>query len=354
MNTNTCKLQYFAAANGFSGFRSYFDKIFLSSRFDAVYVLKGGPGTGKSSLMKNICNSFLEKCSALEMIHCSSDPDSLDGAILKSNERSVAILDGTAPHERDAMIPGATDSLINLGDGWSSKMLRQKRDRIIQLDSQKKDNYAKAYFYLHLAGEVFWERYKRLSVTVDTEKIHKAVKEILTDHIHEYEIPKEKVYLETAFCKYGSYRLKNFGKKPKKNVTVNKDGCCEYLLTGSIVNTLKTTRQSFDYIPSPLDDKLCDGVILSDCNVGFFAEQDDDTCIRIDTFKKKEAAKEADYIKELDGFYESYLQKAKEFFKRAADTHSMLEEIFIGAMNFSVNEEKTQMLIKDIEEIFEA
>ena len=44
---------------------------------------------------------------------CSGDPDSLDAVALP--ERGLLVLDGTAPHVVDPKIPGARDSLINLG-----------------------------------------------------------------------------------------------------------------------------------------------------------------------------------------------------------------------------------------------
>ena len=46
--------KYFAAANSYKGFKSYFDRIFAPEQFDRIYIIKGGPGTGKSSIMKNI------------------------------------------------------------------------------------------------------------------------------------------------------------------------------------------------------------------------------------------------------------------------------------------------------------
>ena len=45
---------YFGAANGYSGFRSQFGEIFNSHNMEKLYILKGGPGTGKSTLLKRI------------------------------------------------------------------------------------------------------------------------------------------------------------------------------------------------------------------------------------------------------------------------------------------------------------
>ena len=126
--------KYFAAANGFYGFRSYFGTVFDRKEFDRVYILKGGPGTGKSTIMKRILAAFEENGFDCEIILCSSDPSSLDGVIIKTNETKVAILDGTAPHEEDTRYPGAIDEIINLGEAWNEKTLINHRDEIVNLN----------------------------------------------------------------------------------------------------------------------------------------------------------------------------------------------------------------------------
>ena len=45
---------FFAAANTGRGFVSYFDEIFFCDDIKQRYVIKGGPGTGKSSIMRRV------------------------------------------------------------------------------------------------------------------------------------------------------------------------------------------------------------------------------------------------------------------------------------------------------------
>ena len=75
---------YFAAANGYNGFRSNFEKIFSLQKLEKLFVIKGGPGTGKSTIMKKLAKEF-SNCSDITNILCSSDPGSLDGLILSKN-----------------------------------------------------------------------------------------------------------------------------------------------------------------------------------------------------------------------------------------------------------------------------
>ena len=53
--------RYFAASNSGSGFVSYFGEIFNPACFEHVYIIKGGPGTGKSYFMRMIADEAEKK-----------------------------------------------------------------------------------------------------------------------------------------------------------------------------------------------------------------------------------------------------------------------------------------------------
>ena len=138
-NVNT-KLKYFASANGYSGFRSYFSNVFKREEYKKLYILKGGPGTGKSSFIKKVLSVFSDETIKREAIFCSSDIRSLDGVILEKAGVKVAVIDGTAPHTSDAIFPGAVDKITNLGDAWDSKLLQNNRDIIIKSNTLKNES----------------------------------------------------------------------------------------------------------------------------------------------------------------------------------------------------------------------
>ena len=107
---------YFPGGNTPAGFYSFYQ--YLPYKTDQVFIIKGGPGTGKSTLMKKIGYLMQEKGYDLEFHWCSSDNDSLDGVVIP--RLGTAIFDGTAPHLIDPLHPGAVDTIINLGDYWDS------------------------------------------------------------------------------------------------------------------------------------------------------------------------------------------------------------------------------------------
>lgn len=87
---------FFAGANSGDGFQNLFSEIVdLEDTYDLM-VLKGGPGVGKATFMREIGRSMEKAGTPVEYLWCSGDPDSLDGVVLP--ELRCAVVDGTSPH----------------------------------------------------------------------------------------------------------------------------------------------------------------------------------------------------------------------------------------------------------------
>ena len=110
------------------GFYSYYNYILPQREAEKIFCIKGGPGTGKSTLMKNIAQHFIKKGEDVDLMWCSSDPSSLDGVLIRN--RNIAVVDGTAPHVVDPKNPGAVDEIVNLGDHWDEDELKKYRGEI--------------------------------------------------------------------------------------------------------------------------------------------------------------------------------------------------------------------------------
>ena len=87
---------FFVGANSGEGFRNLVaEMVDLEHTFDFM-VLKGGPGVGKNTFMREIGRVMEEAGTRVEYLWCSGDPDSLDGVVLP--ELRCAVADGTSPH----------------------------------------------------------------------------------------------------------------------------------------------------------------------------------------------------------------------------------------------------------------
>ncbi len=142
----------FAGNNSSKGFFSYFDHIISLEAAERIYILKGGPGVGKSSFMKKFGKEMAAKGYDLEYIHCSSDNDSLDGLLIP--QLKILFVDGTAPHIVDPRVPGAVDEIINLGVYLNSKELEKHKLKIMQINKTISCLYNSAFRYLSAANSI--------------------------------------------------------------------------------------------------------------------------------------------------------------------------------------------------------
>jgi len=127
----------FPAATGPDGLISCFDHLINKQQLRRKLILKGGPGVGKSTFMRRIHAAICGGTEESTLYFCSGDPDSLDAVAIPG--KGLLVLDGTAPHIVDPAIPGARDSLINLGECLNEEAMRP---RLAQIQSVMADHSA--------------------------------------------------------------------------------------------------------------------------------------------------------------------------------------------------------------------
>lgn len=139
--------RYFLGNNTARGFIGNYEKE-LKNKY-RVILLKGGPGTGKSSILKKLAQEAKSRGYDYELWYCSGDPDSLDGVYIK--QLDTAIVDATAPHASGADLPKIKDFLYDLADSLSHEKLYENKAEIDELLYAKKKHFARAYQHLRAA-----------------------------------------------------------------------------------------------------------------------------------------------------------------------------------------------------------
>ena len=137
--------RYFLGGNTARGFASFYDG-FCRGPEDFLWVIKGGPGCGKSSFMKTIGHAAEDAGLDTEYVLCSGDPDSVDGVYIPAWH--TGYVDGTAPHVIEAVTPGAAGLYLDLGQFYDRVALQKERRAIEALQRRYKHLYREAYAQL--------------------------------------------------------------------------------------------------------------------------------------------------------------------------------------------------------------
>ena len=171
----------FPGNNTSAGFFSYYQYILPQQEANHIFCLKGGPGVGKSTFMEKIAQCIKTHGYCAEYMHCSSDPDSLDGVVFPALR--AALIDGTAPHIIDPQNPGAVDEIINLGAYWDSGAIKRHRDKIIETNAEVGRLFKRAYRYLAAARCVMDEVTVHIGAHTDPAGAYREAERIIAQEM---------------------------------------------------------------------------------------------------------------------------------------------------------------------------
>lgn len=344
------------------GFYSYYNYIISQNKAEKIFCIKGGPGLGKSTFMRNIGEYFLGKGEAVDFLWCSSDTESIDGILLQ--DRKVAMIDGTAPHIVDPITPGAVDEIINLGEFWNEKKLRNAKNDILCSMSIIKNMFEMAYNYLSCAAS----HYSFMSTVLE-------------------QLIDEKVIIETVdniinICRADS-KKRQLGIRKKSFISAITPGGMRNGLE-SILHNIDTIiileapvgfrteavmkpaadvliRSGFDieeyYCPMDPEKKL-EHILVPDMKTAImsFNKYHSADNIRIakkyniDAAWKNNGIITEVYSEQLEEA-DKNMMKAVRMLKCAKAHHDVLEKYYMGAMDFSRIDELKDNIIKKIEKI---
>lgn len=146
--------EFFLGATSGEGFVSLLPD-FQREEDRRIYALKGGPGCGKSTCIRRLAEAL---GGAEEVLLCSSDPDSLDGAVVPG----AALLDATAPHVFEPVFPGCDGDYLELPSLLDQEGLAAQRPALYALKAAAGQHYARAWRLLKAAALLREDRRERL------------------------------------------------------------------------------------------------------------------------------------------------------------------------------------------------
>ena len=168
-------IDFFLGTTTPAGFKGYFEPLRREPGMQ-MYLIKSGPGCGKSTLMKRLALKAEQKGEPIQRIHCASDPDSLDGVVFLRQKR--AIIDATAPHVVEPEAPGADERVLSLYHTIDADALHPHKDEVTALFARNQLLRSRAARYVASAGSLLLDSRRAEACSANFEKVRRYVKRL--------------------------------------------------------------------------------------------------------------------------------------------------------------------------------
>lgn len=332
----------FAGANTPAGFCSSYDIIADERSMERVYIIKGGAGTGKSTLMYKIASAAEKQGRRCEYYLCGSDPDSLDCVVI---DGKIAVLDGTAPHVREMKYPGASSSMIDISRFWDSSVLIPHREELVQRSAAKTAAYASSYRWLAAADAVHREQIALSAKLFDEEKARGYIGRLL-GKLGKIQQGESRMLWSHAVTMKGRWRIKF---RPGTRTFRVSDYYGTAAVFMNLLNRILTEEKIAHTTYSlPLTDTLS-AVYLTDSGITFAVGESDGTVVNMKRFVKETVPEGLRGRIRLSGeITESCLNAASEALADAAEQHFAIESVYKPAMDFKALNKYNETVTREI------
>ncbi|NMA91515.1 MAG: hypothetical protein GX973_00125 [Firmicutes bacterium] len=351
----------FPGSNSAYGFYSFYDQI-IEDDAARIFVIKGGPGVGKSTLMARIGDELMKRGFDVEHHCCSGDSQSLDGIVIP--ELNIACIDGTAPHIVDPKNPGVVDEIIHLGGFCNTEGMGVFREEILKANRENARLYRRAYRYL-AAAKLFLdevEDYYRENNALDhialDQKALELINDIFGDNVNNYRQKRRERHLfATAITPEGpvSHLDTIIATVSRLFIISGDDGTGKNELIARIKDAAVMRGYLVEVYHCALDPRKIDHVIIPGIKTAvvnsvtphLLEPYGSDRLIGTDLFVQEpgpELKQERDIARR---YYQQSFDTAISYLRKAGDLHKELETYYIPHMRFrEINELSRSVLEK--------
>lgn len=324
---------YFYGANSERGFIMTADPTLDEERCSRKIIIKGGPGTGKSTLMRRFAQERQDSGYDVTEYYCSSDPDSLDAVKLEKDGERIVICDGTSPHALDPVYPGAVSTILDLSLFWDEAMLQTHRDEIVELSRKKKRCFERGYSFIAASHKVA-SISKSISESVfNEEKADEYVDRLISKcRLNGF---KDRCVFTSAVSMKGAVAITSSQREKCDVYRIDDSFGCGALLLKTIAAKLKTSGVGAEKSLCPYDTQTIEEIYVPGAEKLFTLRPRAGKRINADRFVMSVASSYRPRFRFAEKCRRSLLDEALLSFEEASIYHFALEKIYTPAMDFS-------------------
>lgn len=346
----------FFGCNSAEGFHTFFN--FLPDMDNAkMIIVKGGPGTGKSTFINGIGQAFADKGYDLEYQHCSLDPESYDAVIIPEI-RSVVVA-ATGHHVFDPRNPGAVDEILNLGEYWDIDGIRQHRKEIIAINHASERKFLKVYRQLKAARVLLGNAEMISADALNRRKLH-SMEQAICEQIPVADkntgFGTERHCFISSVTPFGEVHLAASLIRPGTQVIgiVGEPGSGRSELLKQVGRQAQLRGQLVEYYHKPIDPSILEHIripgpeLLLTVQPEFMPQEKVLTTYELIDCAAAWIRGQEEDISAAKNRYEEILSDAVTSLLEAKNTHLALEQYYVPHMDFSEVDRRRETVVNTL------
>ena len=352
MNNRGLIRYVFASSHTSQGFYTFIPELIKG--LGRVYILKGAPGTGKSTFIRLVGETMSEQGLEVEFWISALDAITPDGVYLP--QLDIAIINGSLPESIDPRYPGVKEQLINLGEYWEPAKIEAHRVEIIDMVDQMEISQQQVYKLLKEAGRVKEEIRQINAQNLNMEKLGLVIQQLAAEILESR--PGEKHYFAGALTIDGlvDYIHELSNACQKRYIFQGPAGSGKSMVIGELARQARERGYFLEYYHCGLEVDSLSMVIIRDLQIALIeagnveiSPKPWDTVVDLGLCMDNSDAGE---VKEGSSvnyrIFESLLLEAQQQLEKSSQNNKALKKFYTGAMDFSRLDQIRLRLLEEI------
>lgn len=352
---------YYGGGNTSIGYFSLFNQLVKSLKH--VYLLKGGPGTGKSSFIKQIGSVLEGRGFAIDYLSNPTDKDCLDGLIVPALK--LGMFAASAPQNIEPIYPGIIGKVIDLMEFSDLEKLQNYSNEIIRYTDEINDQYETAYEKFAKGVSIHKDKEEIYLSSMDFNMANKVTEQLIqTIFSNETEKPVEQVVRNLFFGASTSEGVLNYIENitqdiNKRYIIKGRSGSGKSTVMRKIGHHAQKLGYSVDYFPCGLDPHSLDMVVIQPLNVTILdgtaphvidpSRDNDEVVDMFELCMNPQVEKDnADKLNDLDKIYKGIMKEGLWHLQLAKRLNDVLEEFYQKSMDFEQVDRKREEVLQEI------
>lgn len=315
-----------------------------------VFILKGAPGSGKSTLIRMLGQMLYEKGYDVEFWVSSLNPITPDGVYVA--QLDMAVVNGSLPQAIDPRYPGR-DEMIDLGGFWDKDLIETRTQEIVERIDETFAIRKRVYHLLDEANQIRRENRNLLKDKLNAERTNLLIKQLCQEMLS---CPAgEKHYFASALTAEGrvSYINELSESCRKRYILQGPPGSGKSRVIKEIAEEAKKKGYFLEYYHCGLEPALVDMLIIKNLQIALIAGEIEvatrhwdvliDMSECLDPYDADQwMLQTSEGMRRMEGV----LDKAQLELETLSNQHRQLKKIFSAAMDFDRLDQKMHEIFK--------